>query len=169
MGSLVHAGRGAMGEAEVRLRDVVEEDLDLFFANQLDPEANRMAGFTAKDPSDRAAFDRHWAKILSDPTVTNRSIVAGDVVGSIGRFELDGKPNVTYWIGKPHWGRGYATAALKAFLAEQPERPLYASVAFDNLGSRRVLEKCGFIVVGNDRGFANGRGEEIEEVLLILE
>jgi RimJ/RimL family protein N-acetyltransferase len=31
-----------------------------------------------------------------------------------------------------------------------------------------VLEKCGFVVTGRERGFANARGEEIDEVVLIL-
>ena len=48
------------------------------------------------------------------------------------------------------------------------ERPLHARAAADNAGSIRVLEKCGFVVTGSGRGFANARGEEIDEVLLAL-
>jgi L-amino acid N-acyltransferase YncA len=40
--------------------------------------------------------------------------------------------------------------------------------AKDNVASLRVLEKCGFTVVGYEKGFANARGEEIEEVILEL-
>jgi len=40
----------------------------------------------------------------------------GRVVGSVGSFELEGKPQVTYWIGKEHWGKGIATWALAEFL-----------------------------------------------------
>jgi hypothetical protein len=36
------------------------------------------------------------------------------------------------------------------------------------LGSRRILEKCGFQVIGEPKGFANARGREIEELLLEL-
>lgn len=50
----------------VTLRDVEENDLPIFFAHQLDPEANAMAAFTARDPSDREAFMAHWAKIMAD-------------------------------------------------------------------------------------------------------
>jgi len=46
---------------------------------------------------------------------------------------------------------------------------MYARVAKDNLGSRRVLKKCGFKVIGESKGFANARGEEIEELLLELQ
>lgn len=155
---------------EIELRDVRDEDLDVFFEHQRDPVARHMAAFTSKDGNDRAAFDAHWAKIRNDETITNRTIVAGGaVIGSIGRFELDGKPNVTYWIGREYWGRGLATKALALSLDQIPTRPLYASVAGDNIGSRRVLEKCGFRVTGRERAFANARGAEIEEIFFRLD
>jgi RimJ/RimL family protein N-acetyltransferase len=47
-------------------------------------------------------------------------------------------------------------------------RPLYARAAKDNIASLRVLEKCGFTIAGYERGFANARGEEVEEVVLEL-
>ena len=46
---------------------------------------------------------------------------------------------------------------------------MYARVAKDNLGSQRVLQKCGFVIIGEDKGFANARAQEIEELLLVLE
>lgn len=49
------------------------------------------------------------------------------------------------------------------------ERPLYARAARDNPGMIRVLEKCGFKVIMTETGFVNTRGEEIEELVLILE
>jgi Acetyltransferase (GNAT) domain len=55
-----------------------------------------------------------------------------------------GEREVTYWIGRSYWGKGIATGALKAFLAVDQSRPLHARVAYDNVASHRVLEKCGF-------------------------
>ena len=155
---------------ELLLRDVVEDDLPLFFDFQLDRDANYMAAFTARDPTDRKAFTAHWHKILVDPTTINQTIVCdGQVVGSVSSYLDSGKPEVTYWIGRAHWGMGIATRALTAFLAQaNTTRPIYARVAKDNLGSRRVLEKCGFQVIGATRGFANARREEIEELVLEL-
>lgn len=155
---------------DLSLREVAEDDLPLFFGFQLDPEANHMAAFTAKDPTDREAFTAHWNKILADPTTINRTIVLdGLVVGSVSSYEEAGKPEVTYWIGRAHWGKGIATRALAAFLVQaNTARPIYARVAKDNFGSRRVLEKCGFRVIGEAKGFANARGEEIEELVLEL-
>jgi RimJ/RimL family protein N-acetyltransferase len=155
---------------EVLLREVIASDLPVFFAQQLDPVAVRMAAFTAADPADEGRFAAHWAKILGDDTNINRTVlVAGQVVGHVACFEQFGEREVTYWLGRDFWGRGIATAALAALLRDVSVRPLHARAASDNLASRRVLEKCGFVVVGSDRGFANARGAEIEEVILRLD
>lgn len=155
--------------SDLRLRDVHADDLPMFFEYQLDPEANHMAAFTAKDPTDRAAFDAHWAKILADDSVIKRTIVVdGRVAGNLACFEWEGDRSVGYWLGRDFWGRGLATRALAAFLEEVTERPLYAQVAKDNLASLRVLQKCGFAITGEGRGYANARGAEIEEWVLTL-
>ncbi|WP_406128192.1 GNAT family N-acetyltransferase [Streptomyces sp. NBC_00989] len=154
---------------QVALRPVHDSDLPVFFRLTNDPESVRMAAFTAKDPTDRDAFDAHWKRIRALPDVLNRTILAdGDVVGNVAVYGEPDEREVTYWIDRAYWGKGIATAALRDLLAEAPERPVYARVAADNEGSRRVLEKCGFVVSGHDRGFANARGEEIDELVLTL-
>jgi RimJ/RimL family protein N-acetyltransferase len=141
---------------DVRLRDVVSDDLSIFFAQQLDPTANHMAAFTAKDPTDREAFMAHWAKILGDGGIIIRTILfEGQVVGYVLTHGWFGEPEVTYWLGKEYWGRGLATQALTAFLRVQTIRPLLARAAKDNLASIRVLQKCGFVLTGETTGFAD--------------
>lgn len=154
----------------VVLRDVVDDDIPIFFAHQLDVEACRMAAFTPQEPTNWPAFAVRWDTILADATIVTRTIVVdGCVVGHVLSYEADGKPEVSYWIDREHWGRGIATRALAEFLAHvNRSRPIYARVAEDNVGSRRVLEKCGFTVIGAGRGFANARGAEIEELVLEL-
>ena len=126
----------------VSLRPTRSEDLPTLFEYQRDPESNAMADFPARD---REAFDAHWARLLADPTVVSRTILLGaEIAGSIGSWEQDGRRLIGYWIGRAYWGRGIATRALAAFLDEVRERPLLAYVAKHNLGSIRVLEKCGF-------------------------
>lgn len=155
--------------SDVLLRDVTESDLPIFFDQQLDPDANYMAAFTAKDPADRDAFTAYWAEILGDETITKKTILFdGHVAGSILSFEQFGKPAVAYWIGKKYWGKGVATKALSEFLGHVKVRPLYARAAKDNIASLRVLEKCGFTISGEDKGFSNARGEEVEEFILRL-
>ncbi|MBI3160750.1 MAG: GNAT family N-acetyltransferase [Chloroflexi bacterium] len=154
---------------EIILRPVEAADLDIFFENNRDPEAVRMAAFTAKDPDDRAAFDAHWSRILADPGVLIRAIVAdGQVAGSVLKYEIAGEPEVSYWLGREFWGRGIASRALALFLEEFTQRPAFGRAAADNLASLRVLEKCGFVRVGEEKGYANARGEEIVEVVMRL-
>lgn len=154
----------------ISLRPVEDADLDAFFSHMQDEGALRMAAFTPADPTDRAAFDAKWSKMLQDPTIIARTVLSnGDVAGSVSKWELDGEPQLTYWIGREFWGRGVATEAVRLFLAEVTERPFYAGAAKDNLGSIRVLEKCGFVLCGEDKGFANARGEEIEEIFMRLD
>ena len=74
-----------------------------------------------------------------------------------------------YWLGREFWGKGIATWALTEFLVFEQCRPIYARVAKDNLASLRVLQKCGFVITGEDKGFANARGQETEEYILIKE
>ena len=154
----------------VALREVRDSDLPVLYSYSNEPEGIRMAAFTWEDPSDRARFDAHWARLRQDPSVIARTVVGegGAVLGNIGVFGPAEEREVTYWIGRAHWGRGAASAALRAMLGVVTERPLHARAAADNAGSIRVLEKCGFVVTGSERGFANARGEEIDEVLLVL-
>src|SRR5688500_17240243 len=111
---------------ELYLRPVEDSDLPFFFEHQVDPEANFMAAFTHKDPSDRAAFDAHWAKTRADPTLMRRTIVwQGRVAGSVSSYGPEGQPEVTYWLGREFWGKGLATEALRQFLREQRIRPIH--------------------------------------------
>lgn len=154
---------------DIQLRNVTEADLVILFEQQLDPEANTMAAFAAKDPEDRVAFTAKWEKILADEAIILKTILYGDqVAGHIVCHGWFGEPEVSYWLGKEFWGRGIASEALTQFLDVLQRRPLYARAAKDNVASIRVLEKCGFTVCGEDRGFANARGEEVEEVILTI-
>jgi RimJ/RimL family protein N-acetyltransferase len=158
------------GSGSIAIRAVEASDLDIFYAQQLDPEANSMAAFVGKDPKDKAAFNAHWAKILNTPKITQRTIVTeGHVAGHIACYPDGEHMEVTYWLGREFWGRGLATQALKRMLHIVVDRPLFARAAKDNIGSIKVLEKCGFKIIGHDKGFANGSGEDTEECILRLD
>ncbi|MFI2639493.1 GNAT family N-acetyltransferase [Streptomyces sp. NPDC018610] len=153
---------------EIVLRAVHDSDLPVFFRQLNDPEALWTAAFTPKDPTDRDAFDAHWRTMRASRDVLRTILADGDVVGSTAVYGEPGEREVTYWVDRAFWGRGIATAALRSLLAEVPERPLYARAAADNAGSLRVLDKCGFRPAALARGFAQARGEEIDEVVLVL-
>ena len=142
---------------DVRLRDVESADLPVFFEQQLDADATAMAAFP---PRDRAAFDAHWAtNVLGNAAaVTQTILLDGLVAGYIGSWPHDDARLVGYWIGKEHWGKGVATRALAAFLQLVTERPLHAHVVEHNVGSIRVLEKCGFSLEREEKVEEAGQG-----------
>src|SRR5467141_1293250 len=111
----------------VTLREVTQEDLPIFFEHQLDADATRMAAFPSRD---RDAFMAHWARIMSNKTGILNTILADDTVaGNVLYWEAAGEPNIGYWLGKTHWGKGIASAALAQFLTKIEARPVYAHVA----------------------------------------
>ena len=154
------------GEGNISLRPTTRADLDTLFVFQLDPEANYMAAFTARDMDKKEAYISKYGRLLDDPTIYNQTILLeGQIVGSIAKFIMEGDAEITYWIDRQYWGRGVATIALQQFLLLETTRPLFARAAFDNTGSQRVLEKCGFIKIGEDKGFALERqGETVEYI-----
>ncbi|GAA0251352.1 GNAT family N-acetyltransferase [Saccharothrix mutabilis subsp. mutabilis] len=155
---------------DVALRPIEDADLDVLFEQMRDPEAVRMAAFTAKDPDDREAFDRHMVKLRTSPDITTRAVThEGRLVGSIGCFVMEGDTEVTFWIDRSAWGKGIASEALALFLDTVSVRPLYARAASDNAGSLRVLRKAGFTTVGTEVSYANARDAEIEETVLRLD
>jgi RimJ/RimL family protein N-acetyltransferase len=154
----------------VSLREMIPEDIAVFFAQEQDPKARDLIAFTSKRPTDRAAYDQRWARLRTDETVKVKTVLLGDaVIGYVAAFERNvGQREVAYWIGREFWGRNLATQALTLFLAQFTERPLYARCAMDHLASMRVLEKCGFVTYGRGRFFAEARGKEVDEWIFEL-
>jgi RimJ/RimL family protein N-acetyltransferase len=153
----------------IELRPVEPADLDKFFEYQQDPDANRMAGFSAKNPGDRGVFDHYWQSLLNDKSVTVRTVTAdGEVVGNVVVYHSEGVPELNYWTAQSHWGRGITTAAVEQFLRDFTERPIRARVVKDNVGSIKILEKAGFRRIGEAQGFANARAAVVTEEILEL-
>lgn len=121
-------------------------------------------------PRDRETFDAHWARVLSNPACVARVIVDDDdrVLGGISSFVEEGTRYVGYWIGKEHWGRGVASAAVAMLLDEVRERPIHARVARTNVASIRALERNGFVVTAYEHAPETERFLACEEAVLVL-
>lgn len=155
---------------DIQLRRTEISDLDLLFQFQLNKEGGYLAAFMPKDPTDKSAYLNKYTKLLDDPTVNNQTIILHNrIVGSIAKFVMEGNTEITYWIDRNFWGQGIATRTLEKFLVVETTRPIVGRVAFDNFGSQKVLENCGFVKIGSDKGFANARQEEIEEFIYKLD
>ena len=126
----------------VQLRAVTDEDVGLFFEHQNDREAAQMAAFPSRD---REAHLAHWDRIRADPDAVLRAVETDNgVAGNVVSWQAEDHREIGFWIDKDLWGRGIATDAVRAFLDVDHVRPLHAYVAEHNVGSIKVLERCGF-------------------------
>ncbi|QOV35905.1 GNAT family N-acetyltransferase [Streptomyces ferrugineus] len=148
-------------DVDVRLREVLDADLEAFLAYEHDPEALRRSRFT---PRPRDTFMKHWrTSVLGDETCLVRTVLVGDdVAGSVVSWWDGERRFLGYWLGRPYWGRGVGTKALALFLDTERIRPLYADPFHANTASVRLLEHHGFQRAGTVR-----RGDD-EHVLLVL-
>ncbi len=116
-----------------------------------------------------------WLRLVHEGRPgTHFAIAAADrAVGGIGldlgsdveRFGAE----VGYWLGEAHWGRGIATAALRAFTRyafdSHALHRLFAKVYAPNRASMRVLEKAGYLREGVLRSAAVKDGVVLDQVL----
>jgi ribosomal-protein-alanine N-acetyltransferase len=133
----------------IRLRPISAHDAEAI--TRLLAGDTELALQTATIPIPYTIDDAHAFLQRADP-LQNFAIVAGDeLVGGCGfKDEHDGI-EIGYWIGRPYWGRGYATAAVALLIEEARRRGLerlYAEVYVENPPSMRVLQKAGFVREG---------------------
>jgi len=154
----------------IQFRRTNVEDLETLFAFQLDEQGGFLAAFMPNNHDDKQAYINKFTLLLNNPTVTMFTIWQDSaIIGSVSKFEINSEAEVTYWIDRQHWGKGIATLALQYLLDHEKMRPITGRVAFDNMGSQKVLERCGFLRIGSDSGFASARGAEIEEFIYRLD
>ncbi|GAA4575697.1 GNAT family N-acetyltransferase [Planotetraspora kaengkrachanensis] len=146
---------------DVRLRNVDEADLVLFFEHEHDPETVWRSKFP---PREREAFMNHWTtRVLGDPTVFVQTVtVDGVPAGNIVAWWEQERRFIGYVFGRDFWGRGVGTRALTLFLEQEKARPLYADPYQGNAGSVRLLARCGFRAAGT---VTHGEHEHVMFVL----
>jgi len=104
--------------------------------------------------ADAEAFVRHAGEV--DPAEEALFVIDLPGEGPIGTIGLDPdgvlSDEVGYWLGRPYWGRGYATEALLSVLAWARDgwrrRCVTARHFADNPASGAVLIKAGFLYTG---------------------
>jgi hypothetical protein len=108
----------------ITFRALRQGDLDAVFRWESNLAAARMAAFTRADPTDRAAFDLHYEKVLANSDNTNLAIDDDSVfVGTIASFTVEGQRELTYWVDPDRWGQGIASAAVATFLERETLDP----------------------------------------------
>jgi [ribosomal protein S5]-alanine N-acetyltransferase len=151
------------------LRAFREEDVDPLFAIQWDHEAIRYT-YTAPTRQDCAHWLRTFAGLQSTLGFAPWTVVLrteARVIGwgglSIDPFDPGWGIEVSYFFDPAYWGRGYATELVRATLQHGFGTLLLAVIeAFvrpANVASVRVLEKCGFTLLGYEPRLERNRYE----------
>ena len=136
------------------LRSLKESDAETL--SSLGNNKNIWANLTDSFPHPYTLEDaKNWIKINKEKEkIENFAITINDeLIGMIGQEKIkDHVLTIGYWIGEPHWGKGYITEALKAFIKHLFENHeiirIEAKVFTHNPASCRVLEKQGFTKEG---------------------
>lgn len=166
----------------ILLRHWQESDADVLYALASEPEVGERAGWPPHQSREesleiiRTVFNNPttWAIVLKE---------TGEVIGAIGYgpscdcslHSREGEPTVGYWVGKPYWGMGICTEALRLMIdhiRRTTNIPSLISGHFiDNPASGRVMEKCGFKPTGEtafDNKLYQGADKPIKVLRLTL-
>lgn len=156
-------------DSHVSIRPTTVEDLPILFDLQNDFEAYWQVALMQRDFDDRDAFMTRLNEMLEDAYTRVRTICERDsITGFCVTFVLEEEVNVGYWLGREFMGRGIVTDAMRRFLTEIDERPLYARVVYDNDASQRVVQKLGFVEIRRSIVESRVRGVDVEEILYQL-
>ena len=125
-----------------------------------DPDVQR---FITQDPQSRQDVERFMKVILSYQQKHSHAMASvflsdsGAFIGQagifhIGHYDLQPEIEIGYRFHKKHWGQGYATEVTKALIDWGFKNlnidTIVSFVETENIASRRVLEKCGFQLIG---------------------
>jgi RimJ/RimL family protein N-acetyltransferase len=110
---------------------------------------------------------REWMSSIAEGEFVRAVVYKSALIGATGYVANDdGSAEIGYWIGKPWWGRGFATEAASAIV-----RHCFSSAGFtrltcchfvDNAASRRVIEKLGFTPSEVTSAWCDARQAEVE-------
>ncbi len=167
----------------ILLRHWQESDADVLYEYASDPDVGTMAGWPPHKSREESMEVIHtvfnnpttWAIVLKE---------TGKVVGAMGYGpscecslpSREGEPTVGYWIGKPYWGKGICTEALRLMIDHIRKTTTITSLVSghftDNPASGRVMEKCGFVETGErvfDPRLYMGEGKPIRVLRLVVD
>jgi [ribosomal protein S5]-alanine N-acetyltransferase len=129
-----------------------------------------IARMTSRIPHPYSLIDADlWIASIDDDEFVRGVELDGELIGAVGYIESQGGvAEIGYWIGKPWWGRGFATEAARAMVdycfAPGGFRRLTCGHFIDNPRSARVIAKLGFRRVGKDSQWCEARQAQVATV-----
>ena len=135
------------------LRKIVREDVPSIFNNWAsDPEVTKFLTWPTHDSIEKTnKIMDFWMKDYQDPKTIRYGIVLKESNELIGMIDIVGyvndNPEIGYCLSRKYWNKGYMTEALKAlveYLFSLGFTKVVIEADVNNIGSNRVIEKCGF-------------------------
>lgn len=139
------------------LRGPTDADVDAWAIYLADPDVLRYLPKRAITPHERAersfsAINQGWQqRPVSDIGWVITLKGDGQLIGWCGAGTVEGsnEAELVYSLGKPYWGKGFATEAAGALVRYAFENTAWerivAAIIPENIASRRVLEHLGFV------------------------
>ena len=130
-----------------------------------------IARMTARIPYPYSEPQAHeWLRGIEPGEFVRAIELKGELIGAVGYMPAsDGSAEIGYWIGRPWWGKGYATEAAQALIrycfGPAGFSRLTCCHSIDNPASARVIAKLGFRRLGPAKAWCEARGAEIDTVL----
>lgn len=128
--------------------------------------------YSEQDALDFISLVQAEGSPLKSFTVLVDGRLAGIVGYECGKLNKSHVAVIGYWYGQEFWGRGIATRALEQLLAiakADPQVKRIEATAFAfNTPSRRVLEKCGFVLEATLKNALSKDGVVFDEAVYYL-
>ena len=146
-------------------------DEDALVRQADDPRISQFLRDRFPNPYRREHADFWISQVATqEPTLDFAIVLDGQPIGGVGLETMSDVyaigAELGYWLGVRHWGRGYATEAVAAItdyaFATLELLRVQAAVYAPNVGSARVLEKCGYAREGTLRRAASKRGAVLD-------
>ena len=152
----------------VELRTVEAEDVPFLQEGSHHPSVRRTAGPDA--PESREVYESDlFDRIAGDDAVKLLICDDGEPIGDVSLAPIDdrrGWANLGYWVHPDHQGNNYATEAARLVVdhgfAELRLHRISATIHADNVPSKRVVEKLGFVHEGTKRDDDYRDGEYVD-------
>ena len=153
-----------MRTQRLRLRALDYRDARRIAVLAGDWDIARMTGRIPHPYSDELA--EQWISDLADGECVRGIVHQNVLVGLCGYMPENGAAEIGYWIGKPWWGRGFATEAAGALIDYCFHEVGFERVTcghfVDNPASARVISKLGFRYTGVELVWCEARQTNVE-------
>lgn len=143
----------SLNTSRLSLRHFRLDDAQAMFDNWAsDPEVTKFLTWeTHPNVEVTRAIIKDWVEKYKEPNTYRYAITlkdSGELIGGIDVVKMvDMVPEIGYCLAKKHWNKGYMTEACKALinrLFEDGFKTITIRAESCNIGSNRVIEKCGF-------------------------